>query len=240
MDAYMEKNIFLRLANLIPSSDKNISFDFKVKQFFRGFQSHKSHIHQLWLGSFLPKEKNQLLSKEVQNHLNHKTGLEIIDENLKKIDYSNDFNKTLYSYYKTYLSNDILTKVDRASMYHSLEVRAPFLDKNVVEFLNTLPKSFKFKNWGGKYILKELMRDKLPTTIIDRPKKGFGIPISKWIRKELKPLALDLLSTENLSHGLFNQAYIKRLLQEHLSKRRNHRKLLWNLMVFQMWYRNWL
>ena len=234
-----EKNSAIYLVNFLPASDKNISFDFKLKQFFRGFQGNKNHIHQLWLGSFLPKEKNQLFSKEAQNHLGNKTGLEIIDTHLKKVASSTDFYKTLYFYYKTYLVDDILTKVDRASMYHSLEVRAPFLDKDLVMFLNTLPKHFKFKKRGGKYILKELMRDKLPTNIIDRPKKGFGIPISKWIREDLKPLVLDLLSEESLSHGLFHKPYIEQLLKEHFSKKRNHRKLLWNLMMFQMWYRNW-
>jgi asparagine synthase (glutamine-hydrolysing) len=126
-------------------------------------------------------------------------------------------------------------------MFASLEVRAPFLDTAVVNFLNSLPKSYKISGNNGKRILKEAMRNKLPQAIIDRPKKGFGIPVSLWLRNELKDLTHQLLSEEKLKkQGLFNYQYIKKILEEHHSQKRNHRKLIWNLLVFQIWQEKYL
>lgn len=223
--------------NWLPPSDKNISLDFKINQFLKGFDGKPRDIHTLWLSSFTPTEKTRLFSAQARVALKDKTGLELIDEVL--VNYRNEttFHQTLQTYFKTYLQDDILVKVDRASMLTSLEVRAPFLDYRVVDFINTLPNEYKIKGNNGKYVLKELMRDKLPNEIIDRPKKGFGIPLSLWLRNELRGLCDELLSEENLKkHQLFDVNYVKQLQKEHYSQRKNHRKELWNLMVFQGWY----
>ncbi len=227
----------LSTLNLFPASDKNISLDFKIRQFLRGFFSKPEHIHQLWLGSFLPGEKKQLLKDEIYNQLNDKSGLSLIDFHFKDSPAKDDFHRTAYYYYKTYLPDDILFKVDRASMYNSLEVRAPFLDVEVVEFLNSLPESFKYKGQSGKYILKTMMEGKLPHDIIHRPKKGFGIPLSDWIRKDLRR---KIEATLMESNPFFNGKYVTRLLEEHQSGRKNHRKQIWNLYVFLYWYKTWL
>ena len=113
-------------------------------------------------------------------------------------------------------------------MYNSLEVRAPFLDTRVVEFANSLPEHFKHKGLNGKYILKKTMEGKLPEAIIYRPKKGFGIPLSEWIRKDLRQRVEEVLLTED---RYFNSWYIQKLLDEHHSGKQNHRKLIWNLYV---------
>lgn len=115
-------------------------------------------------------------------------------------------------------------------MYNSLEVRAPFLDREVVEFFNSLPVNFKQKGFSGKHILKELMVDKIPLEIIKRPKKGFGIPLSSWIRNEPKNEIFDVLIEKD---QLFNRNYIEKILNEHLKGIRNHRKLIWNLYVLK-------
>jgi asparagine synthase (glutamine-hydrolysing) len=222
----------LSLVSRIPASDKNISFDFKVKQFLRGFTSEKNHMHQLWLGSFLPEEKKLLFKKEIADQIKDAGGLSVIDEIFNAAPSGNYHDRIAYYYYKTYLPDDILLKVDRASMYNSLEVRAPFLDVDVVEFLNSLPHSFKHRMLSGKYILKKLMKGRLPDKIIQRPKKGFGIPLSDWIRKDLKKNITDLLLAPN---EFFNTDYIGQILNEHLSYKANHRKLIWNLYVFLYW-----
>jgi asparagine synthase (glutamine-hydrolysing) len=234
------KKLFEKISLTIPVSDKNISFDFKVKQFLKGFESKKEYAHTLWLGSFTPNEKQQLFNADVRNKLNDKSGLRVVDDWLSQMPNKNFFNQVQYVYYKTYLLDDILVKVDRASMYSSLEVRAPFLDYKVVEFLNSLPRQYKLKGFKSKYILKEVMRGKIPSEIIDRPKKGFGIPLSHWLRNELKPLCDDLLSESSISkHQLFNPDFVKKLQKDHYARRANNRKLLWNLIVFQMWYNNY-
>jgi asparagine synthase (glutamine-hydrolysing) len=163
--------------------------------------------------------------------------LSVIDDYAKR----GSEQELIYMYLKTYLQDDILVKVDRASMMNSLEVRAPFMDVHVVEFLNRLPYDFKLKGFRGKHLLKETMRGKLPSDIIDRPKKGFGIPVSLWLKNELKDLCNDLLSKEMIeSQGLFDYNYVEQLKQNHFKGRQNNRKELWNLMVFQLWRRNFL
>ncbi len=226
------------MANLLPTSDKNISFDFKVKQFLRGFEAERKHVSTLWLGAFLPSEKQKLLSGDVQKVLLGATGLEVIDQWLSELPQgTRAFNRLLYTYYRTYLLDDILMKVDRASMYTSLEVRSPFLDYRVVDYISGLPDNFKIKGMTTKYILKKLARGKIPDMIIDRPKKGFGIPLSHWLKHELRGLCEDLLSKESLgSHGFFNHQYVHQLMQDHFSGKANYRKQLWVLMVFQMWW----
>jgi asparagine synthase (glutamine-hydrolysing) len=234
------QKVIKRIASYLPVSDKNISFDFKVKQFIKGFELPKQYVHSLWLGSFSPAEKNCLLSRDALSEVNTLHGLEVIDRYLFEVSSATPFNQLLYTYYRTYLLEDILVKVDRASMFTSLEVRVPFLDYRIVEFLSRLPGNFKVRGFTGKYILKELMRSKIPDEIIDRPKKGFGIPLSYWLRNELKPLCNELLSEQSLArHSLFNYAYIKQLKDDHFAIRQNNRKLLWTLMIFQMWYQKW-
>ncbi len=232
---------FSALTNLLPPSDKNISLDFKLTQFFKGLEESSQYTHTLWLGSFTPSLKNKLFTDNIKKTISNGNGLTSIDRYLTDVPNANKFNVLLYSYYRTYLLEDILVKVDRASMYNSLEVRAPFLDVNVVEFLNTLPKEYKIQGFNGKRILKELMRNKLPNEIIERPKKGFGIPVSLWLRNELRETMEYYLSEERITrHGIFEYSYIERLKKEHLALKHNHRKLLWNLLVFEMWYDNFM
>ncbi len=226
-----------RLADLLPASDRNISFDFKVKQFLRGFGSGPQHVHTRWLGGFTPEEKHALFTPEALARLNQARGLEPIDDLLRGSPWANTgMDEVIFIYLRTYLLDDILFKVDRASMYASLEVRAPFMDVEVVEFINSLPNDLKRRGFNGKYLLKEVMRGKLPDAIIDRPKKGFGIPLSDWLRNELRPLCEEVLSPTRIAQeGLFSSATVERLKREHFSKRANHRKLLWSLMVFHLW-----
>jgi len=214
---------------LFKPSDKNISLDFKLKQLLRGFSGTKAQTHQLWLGSFNAKEKQSLFNKDIYQELIDPSGLSLADEIHASQSHLNQFDQTTLYYIQTYLVDDILVKVDRASMYNSLEVRAPFMDQKLVEFLLTLPQSFKQKGNEGKYILKKLMENKLPQDIIYRPKKGFGIPLSDWIRKDLRnSIEETLLSPQ----PFFNRDYIQKILNEHLQRKQNHRKLIWNLYMF--------
>ncbi len=227
----------LKITNgLMKVNDNNISLDFKVKQYLRGFLSKKNHTHQLWLGSFTPNEKKQLFKPEVYDSLHDNTGLNIIDDHFNSTSENwSNFDKTTYYYYQTYLLDDILVKVDRASMLNSLEVRSPFLDKDVVEFINSIPKKYKLKGFNGKYLLKKVMENNLPKNITNRSKKGFGIPLSQWIREDLKEEITAILLTEDF---YFNQTYIKQILNEHFNKKRNHRKLIWNLYLLKFYMFN--
>jgi asparagine synthase (glutamine-hydrolysing) len=137
---------------------------------------------------------------------------------------------------QTYLTDDILCKVDRASMSSSLETRVPFLDKNVVEMAWSLPSSMKIRNKDGKWILKQILNKYIPKEYTERPKMGFGIPLGDWLRDELKDWAEDLLDKKNLENeGYFNPDLVIKLWNEHQSKKRDWQSILWPILIFQSW-----
>jgi asparagine synthase (glutamine-hydrolysing) len=149
----------------------------------------------------------------------------------------NELNRVLYLDMKLYMEGDILTKVDRASMANSLEVRVPMLNSVFVDFVTRLPVEYKLHNFTRKYILREALKGRLPEAILKREKHGFGMPVSKWLRSDLKELAQDLFSESRLRRdGLFEPEYVQGLLRSHLAGKQDNRKPLWTLLVFQQWY----
>jgi asparagine synthase (glutamine-hydrolysing) len=137
---------------------------------------------------------------------------------------------------KTFLADDILFKTDRASMATSLEARVPYLDHELVEFAFRLPERLKLRGLVGKWILRRAFKDRLPASILRRRKSGFSVPIAAWLRGEMAPLARDLLAAARLRRqGLFDSGAVGTLLEDHLAGRADHARLLWALLMFQMW-----
>ncbi len=136
----------------------------------------------------------------------------------------------------SYMPDDILVKVDRATMSTSLEGRSPFLDHRVVEFAWSLPENFKLRNGKGKYILRELLNRHVPQHLVERPKMGFGLPINEWLRGPLKEWAATLLDCKKIDQaGYFNSSEVDKKWKEHLSGDRNWSGFLWNILMFQSW-----
>jgi asparagine synthase (glutamine-hydrolysing) len=140
-----------------------------------------------------------------------------------------------------YLPDDILVKVDRASMAVALETRAPLLDYRLAEFMATVPAELRYRNKTKKYLLKQAARGILPSEIIDRGKMGFGVPLKHWFRKEAAGFARDVLtSREARERGLLNQREVALNLERHAAGRRDFSAKLWSLVFFELWCRKWL
>ena len=224
----------------LPVKTKNLSLDYKALRFVTGTKYDPVAGHHVWFGSFTPEQQQQLLTPAA---LAASDGDIYADARAIAGECDNDDLVIRMQSVDTrlYLAEDILTKVDRASMAVSLEVRAPFLDPRVAEFAASLPCNYKLRGLKTKYILKKAVRDMLPAFVTRRGKKGFGVPVAEWLKVKLRPLARDLLSPERVRRaGVFNPEYVARLQDEHERGVANHRKLLWTLLMFELWHESFV
>jgi asparagine synthase (glutamine-hydrolysing) len=143
--------------------------------------------------------------------------------------------------FETYLPDDILTKVDRMSMAHSIESRVPLLDHGLVTFAASLPASMKIQGQRRKHILKQAVADLLPADLLERTKQGFGVPLGLWFRTDLREVLADTLQPSRVrERGYFQPSVVDRLVQEHLTGRRDHTWRLWQLVMLELWQRQYL
>jgi asparagine synthase (glutamine-hydrolysing) len=228
------------LIRMLPVKTKNLSLDYKALRFVTGARYDTVARHHVWFGSFTPEEQKDLLTPEALAT----TDSEIYAQARQFAEEcdSDDLVTRMQSVdTRLYLAEDILTKVDRASMAVSLEVRAPFLDPRVAEFAASLPCNYKLRGQKTKYILKKAVHELLPPFVTRRGKKGFGVPVAEWLKVKLRPLARDLLSPERIRRGgVFNPSYVERLQDEHERGIANHRKLLWTLLMFELWHESFV
>lgn len=223
-------------ADLLPVSRKNFSFDFKAKRFAQGLGLPQDLRHQAWMGSFMPDQLERVLSANIREAALRRSPYATIGGFRDMTDARDHYDQAMFQYGRLYLTGDVLVKVDRASMARGLEVRAPFLDTDVVELAAAIPGELKLKGMTTKHILKEAVRGWIPDEIIDRPKKGFGMPIGEWIRGPLNDLAHDLLSQPRLRReGFLDPMEVHRLLDEHERGVADHRKPLWTILAFELW-----
>jgi asparagine synthase (glutamine-hydrolysing) len=224
-------------ASLIPVNTGNISLDFQIKRFIEGMDFDSISRHFIWIGGIRPEKSINLLSSDLRKKVCAESILSDIFRHAEKIKCKarDDFDVLSYVYAKLYLQDDILVKVDRASMANSLEVRAPFLDYRIVDFAASLPASMKLKFFSTKFLLKKMLKGRVPDSILRRPKKGFGIPVSGWFRKELRAFLIDTLDPMKIrEQGIFDEKQVLRLIDDHMKGRADNRKPLWSLLVFQI------
>ena len=143
----------------------------------------------------------------------------------------------LYLDFRMYLQDNLLVKIDRASMACSLELRTPYLDHRLVEFAAGLPANLKVRRFRLKYVLKKAVESWLPHKVVYRQKRGFSVPVANWMRRQLRPLLEETLSEEKLRRdGLIDPTFVRNMLSEHWAGRADNRKTLWTLLCFQLWY----
>ena len=214
-----------------PVSDEKISFEYKLKRFLRGSLLPPDEGHIFWNGTFSEEEKAELLSEadpapmlRILAHMPPVPGV----------------NRYLLFDQQYYLPDDILVKSDRMGMAHSLEVRPPFLDHRLVEFAASLPENYKLRGSQLKFLLRELMKGKLPAAILHREKEGFDIPAHAWFRGVLKPLLLDTLTEQAAKETqIFRWEGVQAVIKRHLERRDNLGYHLWGLLTLFLWIKRW-
>ncbi len=222
----------LGIARRWPVSNEKIGFEYKLKRFLEGCRMPAARAHMYWGGTFGDVEKRSLLQPTLPGTL-----ASIVQE---LADAGDNLPAYLWFDQKYFLPDNILTKVDRASMAHAVEVRPPFLDHRIVEFANSLPSHLRIQGSRQKVILKNLMRGKLAAPILSRKKIGFDIPAHDWFRGPLRPLLEDAVAFAAGEHsGFFRMDAIQACVRDHIDRRANLGYHLWGLMILFYWMKKW-
>src|SRR5262249_24077112 len=216
-----------RLVDLLPRSQANMSLDFKLRRALMGVAHPRSIWLPVWMAPLDPKDLGEMFESPVRVEELYEEAISLWERDPGK----SAIDKALEFFTRFYLQDDILMKVDRASMMCSLESRAVFLDNDLVEFCRRLPSRFKLRNRERKYLLKKVARTFLPASIVARKKQGFGIPLVKWLREVSAELPLEPVL--GVRTGFVNRAFV-----EHRAGTADHRLLLWSWIVLQAWKRN--
>jgi asparagine synthase (glutamine-hydrolysing) len=217
-----------------PVSDDKISFEYKLKRMLEGSLLTPDEAHFFWNGACSPSQRRDLCPGL------RGPNLQALFDGIPAPDEIGYLNRYLMVDHNYYLSDDILYKVDRMSMAHSLEVRPPLLDHRIVEFAASLPEELKIGAGGQKIVLRELMRGKLPSSILNRKKTGFDVPAHDWFRGALRPLLLDTLTPEAVkASGVFDYSSIQSLIRDHTRRRVNVGYQLWGLLTLFLWMERW-
>jgi len=216
---------------LWPVSDDKISFEYQLKRFLEGSLLSPEEAHIFWNGTFSADELRCFFP-----HADPAPMRRLLSD----VPPGDGLDRFLLFDQRYYLPDDILYKVDRMSMAHSMEVRPPFLDHRIVEFAAALPESYKVRGSELKFILRELMQGKLPRSILYRKKTGFDIPAHDWFRGLLQPLLLDTVTEAAVElTGLFRWQGIETVIREHLQRRANLGYQLWGLLILFLWLKRW-
>lgn len=213
------------LAGLLPVSHKNVSFDFKVKRFLRGTSYPAPLWNAVWMGALEPREIADFTSAPCPVEELYSESIEAWD----RCRQPNLVDRSLQWWTNIYLQDGILAKVDRASMLCSLEARSPFLDIEVVDLARRIPWQLKLRGKETKWILKKALRGVIPDSIIDRPKKGFGMPIGRWLREDRLPFATDKIPAP------LQRPFLTEKLAAHRAGRHDERLFLWSAWVLGEW-----
>jgi asparagine synthase (glutamine-hydrolysing) len=217
-----------RALSLVPSSEKRMSFEFRAKRFLRGAKSPEPVRLQAWLGSFTPEDARALLVPEVAELLYEPTARAWEEA-------EGDLDRQAAVYLRTYLQDGVLQKLDRATMAHALEARAPFLDPGLMELAFTLKDELKYDRFETKRVLKALARELVPREVVDRPKQGFGVPMARWLRGPLQARVEETLSPERVrAGGLLREDAVSALVRKNREGRADPRQV-WSLFVLETW-----
>ena len=239
--AFLRKPFIEFPASLIPTSEIKRSRVRDAKRFLRAASMSKVERYFQWNSAFDRTAKSDLYTREFRQTLNGHDASEVLGRWFEKANGSGIIDAAMMVDQMTYLPNDLLVKVDIASMANSLAARAPFLDHKVIEFAATLPESLKVSGADTKSFLKKVAARLVPKEVIYRRKMGFGVPVGKWFRGEMKDFVREvLLSEKALSRGVIRPEALRRYVDEHTEARQDHSFRLWTLLMLELWFRRFI
>jgi asparagine synthase (glutamine-hydrolysing) len=221
----------------LPHGKDPLNFIWRAKRFLQEYVHSPELRNAHWLCNFSTNMKPRFYTEEFLARVGRSDSFDLLFQKYDEAVAEDFLDKTLYSDVMMYLPDDLLVKVDVASMANSLEARSPFLDHEFMEFVARIPSGLKLKGRITKYILKEALRGILPEEVLFRKKMGFGVPIDHWFRNELKEMAYDtLLSERAVQRGYFRKDAVKKILDEHASGAWNWHNHIWSLLMLELWH----
>lgn len=227
--------------NLYPTSEIRKTRVRDVQRFFTSANEQRTARYFRWMSTFKPAVKDDIYTDDFKAKLNGYEASEVLDQWFEKAEGLGVLDSTLLTDQMTYLPNDLLVKVDIASMANSLEARSPFLDHKVIEFAASLPENLKLNRFRTKYLLKKVAARLVPSEVVYRRKMGFGVPIGHWFRGEMKGFVGDvLLSETSLSRGIVKRGMIERYIREHTSGAFDHAFPIWSLLMMELWFQRFI
>jgi asparagine synthase (glutamine-hydrolysing) len=225
------RRLSLHSANRMRASNKKIGLDYKLQRFLYGTLLDERSSHIYWNGTFSQMQRKDLMVTQGGTHL-----LKM----LATIPARGDVRRFMAFDQAYYLPDNLLMKVDRMSMAHSLEVRPAFLDHRIVEFAATLPANYCIRGRTLKLLMRNLMKDKLPQSVLTKKKQGLDIPVHDWLRGHLKPLLLDTLNQKTVEEtGIVSWPYLESLIRLHMERKANYGYHLWGMLMLFLWIRQW-
>ena len=221
----------------LPHGNQPNNFFWRLKRFLQECSLSSELRHGHWLAHFTTEMKQELTTDGYRVAVRNTDSFDLLLKKFSEAEAESLLDKTLYADVTMLLPDSFLVKVDIASMANSLEVRSPFLDHTFMEFAAKIPSKLKLKGRTGKYFLKKTLTNLLPHKILHRGKMGFGVPIDRWLRNELREMAYDtLLSPKSMSRGYFKKTSLKRMLDDHVSGKWNWHYHIWNLLMLELWH----
>jgi len=239
--SFLRESVIKEAVNLIPSSPASRSRIKSAKRLLEVVSLPKVDRYTRWVSVFNEETKQPLYSDSFRQQINGTDAKGLLAEWFKRANGIGVLDAMLLTDQMTYLPNDLLVKVDIATMAVSLEARSPFLDHHVIEFAASLPQNLKLRGLTSKYLLKKVLRKLLPSENLNRRKMGFGVPVGHWFRGEMQPFLREvLLSEKALGRGLFKPDAVKQLIELHTRGERDHSQQLWTLLMLELWFNRFI
>ncbi|HKR15580.1 MAG TPA: asparagine synthase (glutamine-hydrolyzing) [Pyrinomonadaceae bacterium] len=238
---FLRESVIKETVNLLPSSPTKRSMVRSAQRMLEGVSRPRVARYTHWVSVFNDETKQPLYSDmfREQTRLSDPTGL--LGEWFKRANGIGILDAMLLTDQMTYLPNDLLVKVDIATMAVSLEARSPFLDHHVIEFAASLPQKLKLRRLTSKYLLKKVLRKLLPSENLNRRKMGFGVPIGHWFRGKMQPFLREvILSDKALRRGLFKPEAVRQLVELHVRGERDYSHQLWTLLMLELWFNRFI